>query len=312
MSKIPPMKSTSCSGADQLQIQRSHCTNAAEGDGNASRLGRGAAAPARYPTISGVSRTASSHQNCALRPTNFKPWMTPATEPARTRERYCRAPETTSCRKSVMSANDGLAGVKRAFLGPSRLTECTCSGPGNPLAAVGVQVLATRSPWSCASLRRCSSRARASSCSSCCMLVAVLRVGKGFVESKEGLLHRTLTFHLQSHWLSGLCSESLWAAREAAWRRASWSRSRRWQGLARNGPLEGARAVWACCFWRIHLQKVPPLQPRRWAELHDVNQKKGSDSGPSQVPLWRSAGAAGLYQWVVYPLSGPRSTPVAC
>ena len=42
------------------------------------------------------------------------------------------------------------------------------------------------------------------------MLVAVLRVAKGCFESKEGLLHRTLTSHLQSHWLSGLCSESLW------------------------------------------------------------------------------------------------------
>ena len=166
-------------------------------------------------------------------------------------------------------------------------------------------MLATRSQWSCASLRRCSSRARASSCFSCCMLVAVLRVAKGCVESKEGLLHRTLTSHLQSHWLSGLCSESLWAAREAAWRRASWSRSWRWQGLARNGPLEGARAVWACCFRRIHLQKVSGGTSR-------CGPEKGSDAGPNQVPLWRSAGAAGLYQWVVYPLSGPRSTPVAC
>ena len=147
MSKIPPIKSTSCSGADPLQIQSSHCTSAAKGTGNASSL---------------------------------------------------RAPETTSCRKSVMSANDSLAGVKRAFLGPFRLTECTCSGRGNALAAVGVQVLATRSQKSCASMRRCSSRARASSCFSGKLRACCRPSSERTCREQRRLLHRTQTFHLQT------------------------------------------------------------------------------------------------------------------
>ena len=118
-----------------------------------------------------------------------------------------------------MSANDGLAGVKRALLGPSRSEKSDAGGtdrsvPAAPATLWGMwefrcwlwvksvtsldvcpsSVSTTRSQWSCASLRRCSSRACASSCFSGCVLLDVLRV-KGRVESKEGLLHRTQTFH---------------------------------------------------------------------------------------------------------------------
>ena len=48
MSRRLPMNRISCSGADPLQIHRSHCTSTAKGTGNASRLGSGPAAPARY------------------------------------------------------------------------------------------------------------------------------------------------------------------------------------------------------------------------------------------------------------------------
>ena len=45
MSRMPPMKRISCSGADPLQIHRSHCTSTAKGNGNASRPAPGIAAP---------------------------------------------------------------------------------------------------------------------------------------------------------------------------------------------------------------------------------------------------------------------------
>ena len=100
MSRMLPMNRISCSGADPLQIHRSHCTNTAKGNGNASRLGRGTAAPERYPGTRGVSKIASNGSTCALRLTNLKLWMAPATELVRTRDRSCRAPVITSCRYS--------------------------------------------------------------------------------------------------------------------------------------------------------------------------------------------------------------------
>ena len=50
------------------------------------------------PRCRHTSRTASSDPDCASRPTNVQLWMTPATEPVRTWERSCQAPETTSCK----------------------------------------------------------------------------------------------------------------------------------------------------------------------------------------------------------------------
>ena len=98
MSRTLPMKRISCSGADPLQFHRSHCASTATGNGNDSRLGRGIAAPARYPAIRGVSRIASSGSTCALQLTNFKLWMAAATELVLTRERSCRTAVITSCR----------------------------------------------------------------------------------------------------------------------------------------------------------------------------------------------------------------------
>ena len=196
MSKIPPMKSTSCSGADPLQIQRSHCTSAAKSTGNASRLGH-------------------------------------------VRQRRPGRGETRI---------PGLIPPHGVYLQRPRQRSggFGSSGVGHPLPVVlrlAATVLLAR--WRIFLLFWLRASCRPSSERTC--------------REQRRLLHRTQTFHLQSHWLSGLCSESLWPAREAARRRASWSQSWRWQGLARNGPLEGARGVWACCFRRIHLQKVPPF-----------------------------------------------------
>ena len=83
MSRMQPSRRISCSGADPLQIHRSHCTSTAKGSGNASRHGRGTAAPMRYP----VTRRVMSESTCALRPTNFKLWMTPEAELVFARER---------------------------------------------------------------------------------------------------------------------------------------------------------------------------------------------------------------------------------
>ena len=44
--RMLPINGISCSGADSLQIHRSHCTRTAKGNGNASRLGCGIAAAA--------------------------------------------------------------------------------------------------------------------------------------------------------------------------------------------------------------------------------------------------------------------------
>ena len=84
MNRMQPKRRISCSSAVPLQIRRSHCTSAATGSGNASRRGRGTAAPMRYPVTRG---TVMSESTCTLRPTNFKLWMTPETELVFTRER---------------------------------------------------------------------------------------------------------------------------------------------------------------------------------------------------------------------------------
>ena len=97
MSTVPP-KRIACSGGDPLQIPRSHCTSAAKSSGNASRLGRGTAQPTRYQVTKEESRTTTSEPICALRPANFKLWMTPETELVFTRERSCQALDTTSRR----------------------------------------------------------------------------------------------------------------------------------------------------------------------------------------------------------------------
>ena len=94
------------------------------------------------------------------------------------------------------------------------------------------------------------------------------------------LLHRTQTSHLQSHWLCGLCSESARAARGAARRRASWSRSWRWLGLV------------ACCFRAGPLAESLLPSATTVGGTSRCGPEKGSDSGPGQVQLWRSAGAA--------------------
>ena len=98
MSRMPPMKRISCSGADPLQIHRSHCTSTAKGNGNASHQAPGIAAPEVYLAIRGVSKIATSGSTCALPLTNFKLQMGAATEIVRTRERSCWAPVITSCR----------------------------------------------------------------------------------------------------------------------------------------------------------------------------------------------------------------------
>ena len=74
---VPPRKRISCSGADPLQIPRSHCTSAAKSSGNASRLGRGTARPTRYPVTNEESRTTISEPTCALQSSTFDTSCTP-------------------------------------------------------------------------------------------------------------------------------------------------------------------------------------------------------------------------------------------
>ena len=60
-------------------------------------------------------------------------------------------------------------------------------------------------------------------------------------------------------------------------------------------------------------ESLSPSATTVGAELHDVDQKKGDRlRSQSNAALALGGAAAGLCQWVVYRLSGPRSTPVAC
>ena len=142
MSRTLPINRISCSGADPLQIHRSHCTNTATGNGDASRLFRGIAAPARYPGLQAAA------QPVALRLTNFKLWMAPATELVRTRDRSCRAAGNHLLQVVGHVRLCRLTRVNAAFQSPFRpespmlkvLAECPSCDPGNALANVEIQV----------------------------------------------------------------------------------------------------------------------------------------------------------------------------
>ena len=160
-----------------------HCTSTVKGNGNASRLGLGIATPARYPALRGVSRIASSGSTYALRLTNLKLWMAPATELVRTRERSCRATGNHLVQVVGHVRLCRLTRVNAAIQSPFRpesplpkvLAECPNCGPRQRCGECGKfrcwlcvksvtnldaspRSVSTRySQWFCASLRLCSS-----------------------------------------------------------------------------------------------------------------------------------------------------------
>ena len=109
-------------------------------------LGRGIAAPARYPATRGVSRTASTGSTCASRQTHFKLWMAPVAHAGsvlpRSGDHFVQVGGHVPLSR--------LTRVNVIFKSPFRperplqkvLAECPSCGPGNTLANVEVQVSA--------------------------------------------------------------------------------------------------------------------------------------------------------------------------
>ena len=178
-----------------------------KGNGNTSRLDRSAAAPVRYPAIRGVSGTASSDPNCALRPTLSSGWLLQLSSFARgsvfdqllragsrpcplvsADQGECRMPEPIQTKKTIAE------GIMRSVPPAASATlwqmwKFRCWLWVKSVTSLDVCpsfVSTTRSQWSCASLRLCSSRACAFSCFFDWVLAIVFQESNGRVESNEG------------------------------------------------------------------------------------------------------------------------------